>query len=85
MELHNIAVTELSSAAGVSRKHLSRVINQHVPVSADLAARLGAVFGISGFYWLHAQSRYDLYQLESKNLTLNHAMSNLDDTKTSFV
>lgn len=52
---------------GMSRVALSRVLNGHAAISADLAHRLAAALGGSAETWLRMQSAYDLWQLGQAN------------------
>jgi len=61
-----LGVTEAAKQLGVSRVALSRVINGHAAISADMAIRLAQWLGGSAETWLWAQAQYDLWQTESK-------------------
>jgi antitoxin HigA-1 len=60
--LAEVSVTQLAKSLGVSRVALSRVINGHSAVSAEMALRLAAALGGSAESWLRMQSAYDLWQ-----------------------
>lgn len=64
LEPRGATVTAFAAATGVSRKHLSRVLNGHVGVTPDLAVRLAAVLGTSAKLWTALQSTYDLWHAE---------------------
>lgn len=64
--LSEIGVSEFARALGVSRVTLSRVINGHAAVSAEMAIRLAAALGGSAESWLRMQSAYDLWQASKK-------------------
>ena len=57
-----MTITEAAEHLGVSRKHLSGVINGHAGISADLAIRLEKAFGGSAETWVRLQAAYDLWQ-----------------------
>ena len=59
-----ISVTEAARQLGVSRVQLSRFINGHAAVSADLAIRLAMWLGGSAQSWMRMQADYDLWQAE---------------------
>jgi addiction module HigA family antidote len=61
-----ISVTEFAKALNVSRVALSRVVNQHAGVSAELAIRLAAALGTSPEVWLSMQQAYDLWHAQRK-------------------
>jgi addiction module HigA family antidote len=61
-----LTVTEAAQQLGVSRAALSRVINGHAAVSADMAIRLSQWLGGGAEIWLRAQLQYGLWQAEKK-------------------
>jgi addiction module HigA family antidote len=61
-----LTVTEFAKRLGVSRVALSRVVNGHAAVSAELAIRLAAALGGSAESWLTMQLTYDLARAEKK-------------------
>lgn len=60
----DLTVTETARALGVSRKHLSNVINGHFGISPEMAMRLSLAFGTSAEHWLRMQMAYDLWHIE---------------------
>lgn len=58
----DLTITDAAAHLGVSRKHLSAVINGHANVSADLAIRLEKAFGGSAETWIRLQAAHDLWQ-----------------------
>jgi antitoxin HigA-1 len=74
-----ITVTEFAERLKVSRVALSRVVNGHAAISAELAIRLAAALGGSAESWLRMQLTYDLWQAQKKrrpkieHLDLEHA------------
>ena len=61
-----ITVTDFANRLGVTRVALSRVLNGHAAISAEMAVRLGAVLGGSAESWLTMQANYDLWQARRK-------------------
>jgi antitoxin HigA-1 len=59
-------ITEVAQRLGVSRVALSRVVNQHAAISADMALRLEAALNTSASMWLGMQADYDLWQARQK-------------------
>jgi addiction module HigA family antidote len=59
-----LSVTEAARALGVSRKTLSRILNGHAGISAEMAVRLSLAFDTSAESWLNQQMQYDLWQAE---------------------
>lgn len=56
-----LTMTDFATYLAVSRGALSRVVNGHAAVSAELAIRLAAALGGSAESWLRMQSAYDLW------------------------
>jgi addiction module HigA family antidote len=61
-----ITVTEFAKSLRVSRVALSRVVNGHAAISAELAIRLAAALGGSAESWLRMQVSYDLWKAAKK-------------------
>ena len=61
-----VTVTGLAKQLGVTRVALSRVLNAHAGISADMAIKLARVFGGSAESWLYMQANYDLWQAERR-------------------
>ena len=51
---------------GVSRQTLHAVLAERSGVSAEMALRLGALLGNGAQLWVDMQSKYDLWQAETK-------------------
>lgn len=64
-------VTDLAKQLGVTRVALSRVLNAHAGISADMAIKLARVFGGSAESWLYMQANYDLWQAERRAVQQN--------------
>lgn len=56
----DVTVKEAAAKMSVNRATLQRVVNGAARVSADMAFRLGAVFGTSPELWYGMQAKYDL-------------------------
>lgn len=61
LEPQNVSIRSLSEATGVSRKHLSRIVNGHARISAQVAMKLAAVLETTPELWINAQRNVDLY------------------------
>jgi addiction module HigA family antidote len=72
-------VTEAAQALGVTRANLSRILNGHTGISADMAIRLSEALDTSPEFWLNLQMQYDLWiasqrqRPEIKKLVQNYA------------
>lgn len=58
----NTSVTDFAAHLGISRVMLSRVLNGHAAVSADMDLRLSEALGTSPGHWLAMQSQRDLWE-----------------------
>ena len=61
LEPDDITVTRAAKALGVTRKHLSKIINGHAGITPEMAIRLELAFGVSAESWLGHQAAYDLW------------------------
>ena len=59
---NKITITELALKTGISRKHLSNIINAKVPITTEVALKLAKCFNTSAEVWLKEQLVYDLWQ-----------------------
>jgi antitoxin HigA-1 len=62
----NVTITQTADALGVTRKHLSAIVNERVPVTPDMAMRLAAVFGTEAALWVNLQAQHDLWVVSQK-------------------
>ena len=61
-----LTVGKAAQGLGISRKHLSDILNGHAGISPEMAIRLAKAFGGSPESWLRQQMMYDLWQAERK-------------------
>jgi len=61
-----VSVTEAAHALGVSRKHVSAIVNGRAPVTPDMAMRLAAVFATEAQLWVNLQAQHDLWVVSEK-------------------
>ena len=61
LEPLNLTVTALAVHLGVSRKTLSKVVNERGSITPDMAQRLGRAFGTGPELWLNLQRNRDLW------------------------
>lgn len=64
----DVTLEEVAQRLGISRVHLSRVLNGHSAISADMATRLGLLTGTTPESWLAGQMKWDLWQVAQKPL-----------------
>jgi addiction module HigA family antidote len=62
----NVSVTQAADALGVTRKHISAIVNGRVPVTPDMAMRLGVVFDTEPALWVNLQAQHDLWVVSQK-------------------
>ena len=62
--LGGMSVAEAATRLGVTRAHLSRVLNGRAGISAAMSLRLSAALGTSPEFWLKMQMQYDLWQAQ---------------------
>ena len=67
LEPLNLTVSELAKSLGVSRKTLSRIINERGSITQDMALRLSKAFSTTPQLWLNSQQNYDLWHVSQKS------------------
>ena len=60
----SITISELASILDISRKTLSKIINERGSITPDMALRLSRAFDTTPNFWLNLQKNYDLWQAE---------------------
>lgn len=60
--------TEIARMLGISRQHLHDILAERKPVSAEVAVRLGKLFGNEPLVWVRMQGAYNAW----------HASRNVD-------
>lgn len=61
MKPHGMTQTEIARRIGVSRKHISELVNRRKGISTDIALRLSRLFGTSPELWLNGQIAWDVW------------------------
>lgn len=62
--LGDLSIKEAASRLGVTRAHLSRILNGHAGISAAMSLRLSAALRTSPEFWLRMQVQHDLWQAQ---------------------
>ena len=62
LEPLSLTISELANTLGVSRKTLSKIVNEHGSITPDMALRLSKAFKTTPELWLNLQQNYDLWQ-----------------------
>ncbi len=60
--IEGLSQQEVAEALGISRVTLSRILNGHSGISADVDIRLSEALGTSPGFWIGMQMQYDLAQ-----------------------
>ena len=55
MNDYNLTIAKLALMLGISRKHLSNIVNCKVPISTEVALKLAKCFKTSPEIWLREQ------------------------------
>ena len=61
----SITVTDMASKLNVSRKTLSKILNEKGAVTPDMALRISRAFGTTPELWLNLQKNVDLWEAEN--------------------
>ncbi len=56
-----MTVTELAEVLGVSRKTVSKIVNERGSITSDMALRLSRAFNTTPDLWLNLQKNHDLW------------------------
>ena len=56
--------TEVAERLGISRQHLYDLLAERKPLSPNVAARIGKMFGGGVAIWLHMQAAHDAWHAE---------------------
>ena len=66
LDVYGLRIETVADLLGISRGHMSRIINGHNPLTLDLAIRLSVLTQTSASQWLAIQAKYDAYKLEQE-------------------
>ena len=67
LEPLSLTITEVADDIGVSRKTLSKIINERGEITPEMALRLSRAFNTSAELWLNLQNTYDLWLASRKS------------------
>ncbi len=57
----SLTISELAHTLGISRKTLSKIVNEHGSITPDMALRLSRALNTTPELWLNLQQNYDLW------------------------
>ncbi len=60
----SIKIKDMAEILGISRKTLSKIINERGSITPDMALRLSRAFDTSPNFWLNLQKNFDLWIAE---------------------
>jgi len=66
--LGDMTIAEAAQRLGVTRAHLSRIVNGRTRISAAMSLRLSTALGTSPEFWLKMQLQYDLWQARKSKI-----------------
>ncbi len=61
-----LSISDTAKRLGVSRVQLSRLLNAHAAMTAEMAIRIAMLTGTSAESWLKNQMQWDLWQAEQR-------------------
>lgn len=62
----NLSTVALAKAIGVSRKTISKLINERGAITPEMALRLSIAFNTTPRLWLNLQQNYDLWRAQRR-------------------
>ncbi len=64
----DMSIADVAARLGVSRPHLSRLLNGHTSMTADMSIKIGLLTGTSPESWLFNQVKWELWRASQKPL-----------------
>ena len=62
LEPLDLSISEVARSIGVSRKTLSKIVNERGSLTPDMALRLSLAFKTTPEFWLNLQQAHDLWR-----------------------
>ena len=66
LEPRKVSIAKFAEAVGVTRKHMSAIVNGRATITAETATRMATVLGTTAQYWLNLQNAVDLYDARQR-------------------
>ena len=63
----SVTIKDMAETLGISRKTLSKIINERGSITPDMALRLSRAFDTTPAFWLNLQKNYDLWHAETRS------------------
>ena len=67
IESLSLTISEIANNIGVSRKTISKIVNEKGSITPDMALRLSKAFNTTPELWLNMQINYDLWIAEKNS------------------
>ncbi|MFZ3065962.1 MAG: HigA family addiction module antitoxin [Nitrospirota bacterium] len=67
LEPLSLTISDLAKILGVSRKTISKIVNEHGSITPEMALRLSKAFNTTPELWLNLQQSYDLWHASGKS------------------
>ena len=64
----NLTLTDLAKSLKVSRKTLSKIVNERGSITSDMALRFSKAFNTTPELWLNLQNNYDLWHTSHETM-----------------
>ena len=77
LEPLSVSVAQVAEALGVSRKTISKIVNQRGAITPEMALRFSRAFRTTPELWLNLQQNYDLWHAyrDSRSWKTAHAVA----------
>ena len=72
LEPLSLTITEVADDLGVSRKTISKIINERGAITPEMALRLSKAFSTSAEIWMNLQTNYDLWVVSQERGDLDN-------------
>ena len=66
LEPRDITIGKFAEATGLTRKHISNIVNGHSGLSPETAVKFGTVLDTSAELWMNAQRGVDIWDARRK-------------------
>lgn len=67
LEPLSLTISDLAKTLVVSRKTISKIVNEHGSITPDMALRLAKAFNTTPELWLNLQQSYDLWHASERS------------------
>ncbi len=59
-----LSINRFAGSAGLTRKHVSNIVNGRAGITPETAVRFAGVLGTTPLFWLNLQNAVDLYDAQ---------------------